>query len=437
MRSWKSAHAQSPRLRCGGRTRTRRPARRAGAADPSHVGSTLEGCKVTTAITLPNGGGDFICPTAAYTSGNLGKSWNELDLVPFRLTLDAGGAAPATQTYSLAVVLDHEDGTPARPGYDVISALTLNTALSSAGCTAASDGRASRPPRTSAASTSRSTARSPSRSSRTPTCVYDYYGRLALGLAPVPRLRAAREPRQREPRHPGHRRLGRLDPRQRDPPAGAQQGHVGARRTPTTPGRSRRARSPTTWTSRTPATPANPRNATVAVTITWTKLAATPVGRDHGRHARLRREPRVADDHRHGLRQHQVGHDEPPHGHRRRGRRAGEHEAAGPDAHDDRAGGHDRPQRHRHRDVPRQGDERRRFPARTQATATATVQGSGHTTNGSAVITDSESIAGEFSYSADSFTPNVGSFDNGYVAGTHTTAQTDWTSASQTGVGRA
>ena len=39
--------------------------------------------------------------------------------MPYRVTLDAGGAAPASQTYTLAVVLDNED--QGAPGYDFIS----------------------------------------------------------------------------------------------------------------------------------------------------------------------------------------------------------------------------------------------------------------------------------------------------------------------------
>src|SRR4051812_20254303 len=60
------------------------------APGPDHVNLTLDGCRNTGSITLPNGAGDFVCPDGVYTSGNLGKGWNELDLVPYRLTSDAG-----------------------------------------------------------------------------------------------------------------------------------------------------------------------------------------------------------------------------------------------------------------------------------------------------------------------------------------------------------
>src|SRR4051794_30853753 len=110
------------------------PSAAVAASDPDHVNFTLEGCRNdgSPPIVLPNGAGKFICPDSAYTSGNLGKGWNELDLVPFRITADAGGAAPSTQTYAIAAALDNFD--VGHPGYDVLTAPVLNTALSSASC---------------------------------------------------------------------------------------------------------------------------------------------------------------------------------------------------------------------------------------------------------------------------------------------------------------
>jgi len=43
-----------------------------------------------------NGSGKFIRPDAAYTTGNLGKGRDELDLVPHRATLTAGNSAPSS-----------------------------------------------------------------------------------------------------------------------------------------------------------------------------------------------------------------------------------------------------------------------------------------------------------------------------------------------------
>lgn len=68
----------------------------------------------------------------AYTSGNLGKTWNELDLVPYRLTTDAGRSAPAQQTYDVNITADGEE--VGFPGYDVITAPVLNQTLSEGLC---------------------------------------------------------------------------------------------------------------------------------------------------------------------------------------------------------------------------------------------------------------------------------------------------------------
>jgi hypothetical protein len=107
------------------------------AVDPDSVSFTLEGCRQES---LPAGydieGNGFLCDVGAgvdgYTTGNLGKKWNELDLVPWRITTAAGNSAPATQTYDFVFVVDYED--VGAPGYDVITLPTLNTALSDSSC---------------------------------------------------------------------------------------------------------------------------------------------------------------------------------------------------------------------------------------------------------------------------------------------------------------
>src|SRR3954452_8129429 len=88
------------------------------AANPDHVSFTLEGCRLPVGATLPS---NVICDDSQYTTGNLGKSWNELDLVPYRLTADSNGSA---QTYTMAVALEAEDA--GKPGYDLISVPVLN-----------------------------------------------------------------------------------------------------------------------------------------------------------------------------------------------------------------------------------------------------------------------------------------------------------------------
>jgi hypothetical protein len=144
--------------------------------DPQAVQVTLEGCRNNGTIVLPDGNDRFLCPNAAYTTGNLGKGWNELDLVPHRLTLQAGGNAPATQTYTMAVAVDNFD---TQPGYDRMSAFTLNTTLSSGSCLITSS-----PPRTvtpGVGGTDTSLVRDITvTQSRNSTCVFDFYARLAI-----------------------------------------------------------------------------------------------------------------------------------------------------------------------------------------------------------------------------------------------------------------
>jgi len=99
------------------------------ATDPIHVGLTLEGCR-NPSVNLETTG--FVCADADYTTGNLGKTWNELDLVPHRLTTELGTQADATTTYTLGIAADGMDA--GHPGYDVMSVPVVNAALSDAGC---------------------------------------------------------------------------------------------------------------------------------------------------------------------------------------------------------------------------------------------------------------------------------------------------------------
>lgn len=152
----------------------------ASAADASHVNSTLAGCKPTAGsyTTTPQ----VICTNNGnYTTGNLGKSWNELDLVPYRMTLSATNAAPATQTYTISIVLDGVDA--GKPGYDVISVATLNTALSddsATNCLISSGPQSNKTPGFGGTDTSIYRKITITQQAGT-TCVFDFYGRLALG----------------------------------------------------------------------------------------------------------------------------------------------------------------------------------------------------------------------------------------------------------------
>ena len=93
------------------------------SASSGSVSYTLEGCRASVNAYLPS---TFICPDTDYTTGNLGKGWNEFDLVPGRVILGAGGSAPASP-YSFVIAVDNCSGAlgagntcvlPNVPGYD-------------------------------------------------------------------------------------------------------------------------------------------------------------------------------------------------------------------------------------------------------------------------------------------------------------------------------
>jgi hypothetical protein len=109
-----------------------------GYTAPVGVNFELEGCRNDGSITLPIGG-KYVCPDpgavggndSAYTNGNLGKGWNELDLVPHRLTAELGTQGAATTTYNVVVAADSLLN--AKIGYDVVGLVELD-ARSNASC---------------------------------------------------------------------------------------------------------------------------------------------------------------------------------------------------------------------------------------------------------------------------------------------------------------
>jgi hypothetical protein len=152
------------------------------------VSFTLEGCRNDGSITLPING-KFVCPDAAYTTGNLGKGWNELDLVPHRLTTQLGNQGGATTTYDVYVAADNQTG--GRTGYDVIAGdggngtlPVVNTSKSDASCSIvvgpqSTQGSASSPfgGGTDVVIYRQLTITQ----NKGTTCVIDYFQRLALG----------------------------------------------------------------------------------------------------------------------------------------------------------------------------------------------------------------------------------------------------------------
>ena len=147
----------------------------AAAPDPNHVSFTLEGCR------LENGTfneATVTCTDPAYTSGNLGKEWNELDLVPHRLTTQLGSQSDATTDYTFGIAADREDG--GAPGYDVMSAPVVNAAKSHASCAVTSGAETIIEP--GVGGTDKSIGRQITiHQDKGTTCVIDWYERLALG----------------------------------------------------------------------------------------------------------------------------------------------------------------------------------------------------------------------------------------------------------------
>jgi len=150
----------------------------------NQVNFTLEGCRNDGTITLPING-LFICPDGgtasggAYTTGNLGKGWNELDLVPHRLVTQSGGQSSATTSYNVIVAADYQ--TNGHLGYDVISVPTVHTTESDVSCQVTAGSQLTNGP-TFGGGTDIAVYRILSiQQNKNTTCVFDYYQRLALG----------------------------------------------------------------------------------------------------------------------------------------------------------------------------------------------------------------------------------------------------------------
>ncbi|WP_053062324.1 hypothetical protein [Photobacterium aquae] len=101
---------------------------------PNTVQFRLEGCNnggniplLPSGNTLPNTDGNFTCQDPSslggndtpYTTGNLGKGWNELDLVPHRLIATNGNSSGAI-TYDVIIAADNADSGGVI-GYDQIA----------------------------------------------------------------------------------------------------------------------------------------------------------------------------------------------------------------------------------------------------------------------------------------------------------------------------
>ena len=146
------------------------------ASDPSHVSFTLEGCRLENGAFIE---ATVTCEDAAYTSGNLGKEWNELDLVPHRLTTQLGSQADATTTYTIRHRRRPRGRRRARLRRAERAGRQRGPRLTPAARSARDRRRSSI--RASAAPTSRIGRLVTITQNKGTTCVFDWYERLALG----------------------------------------------------------------------------------------------------------------------------------------------------------------------------------------------------------------------------------------------------------------
>ena len=106
-----------------------------GKAPSNSIGFDIEGCRLDKSTegtydataTPPV----LTCDNSAYTDGNLGKQWEELDLVSHRIESDTSGLATADETYQIIVGADNlVDNSPLKIGFDRVVNFEFNAALS-------------------------------------------------------------------------------------------------------------------------------------------------------------------------------------------------------------------------------------------------------------------------------------------------------------------
>jgi Prealbumin-like fold domain len=408
------------------------------AADPQSVSFNLDGCDLTQSGADPASydpdSGDFVCDDPSYVGGNLGKGWEELDLVPFRFTATARNNAPLTQTYTISVVVDREDA--GRPGYDDLSTPVLNTAKSDAGCNAPVVGA--------------KTILSPGLGGidkslyrfvtitqpRGTECVYDYYARLAVGSHLFPGSSLHANLANESLNTSGIGAEDRSIPVKEIAPQAINKDMAATRN------------ADHIWSVTKSPTPAEldftntcdstALSAQVQIKVEWERLAATPSGEVTILTHVYATNPadriitiNVTDNVYEGTTQTTL-------------------------VDSSNSGDVDVPKNTANFPVmthlftvPNSASHFNDVatatykdlvtgvpvPGQTTTSAGADVQ-AGTTTNTSATITDVESISGAgFSYSVDSFSGASGSFSGGYLAGTKTTGDVTWVSGSQTGNG--
>lgn len=150
------------------------------AAYPVQIGFTLEGCRLETGATYDQT--TYTCTDEGYTTGNLGKLWNELDYVPHRVTLHNGDGA---QTFDFLVSGDYKPNGASTIGWDDITTLTLNPAHSDGSCDAVLSGPVLITAEGGGAGGAFQTIyrQITATMAAGETCVYDYAQRLSLGAS--------------------------------------------------------------------------------------------------------------------------------------------------------------------------------------------------------------------------------------------------------------
>jgi hypothetical protein len=377
-----------------------------------------------------------------YTTGNLGKSWNELDLVPYRIIVDAGNSAPASSSFTFAAVLDYFDA--GRPGYDVISPPTLNPG-SDAGCPVPASGTQTiTTPGLGGISQSVYRQIDLNGVPKSKTCVYDFYGRLALDSHLFPGASL-------------HGNLALIDP---NAPGGITTSGIGARDVSIpvkeiSPQELRKDMGATqgsdhVWNIFKDATPAElsfgntcddsqSLSSGVQITVRWEKLAANPSGPVTVITHIYAKNPaarvitvNVIDKIYEGNTQTNLLDT------------ANSGDVDVPANTELLVLTHtfvwNNPTSSTLNDVATATYIDKitgvLVPGNTTATAAATVQNTEPELNATATINDLESITSSgLSYSVDSFSGAGGAFDDGYVAGTVTTDAVSWTSVAQNGDG--
>ncbi len=402
--------------------------------EPVHLSTTLEGCRNNGGIVLPIGG-KFVCPDAAYTTGNLGKGWNELDLVPHRLTTSLGSQSAAATDYNLSIAADGITGGDV--GYDVISVPEVNGPKSDASCSVSAgpqslQGDAGDP---FGGGTDTVIYRDLTvHQAKGTTCVFDYYERLALGshLYPGSSLQSylGSAPDLGGSKKTVSIPVNEIQPQSLTKDMTATQGsnHI--------------------WNITKDATPASldipdtcgpdrdAHKAHVGITVSWERLPAEAGGpitiltHVYATNPSARViTTTVVDD----IRSSTTVLD-----------------SAGPVTADVPANTANFLMLTHQTQVPAGTGNLNDVatgtytdlvtgvpvPGNTSATASADVQLTGPTTNASAIISDTESISGPgLTFSVDSTSGASGSFGGGYTPGTPTTGPVNWTSSSQNGSG--